>query len=109
MRAQQQPMNEALAAINRQQDQIEALVYRAARAEAHRDALVAILGGIHALLLPGQFEGHDGKVYRFEPPEIAGQLWADAYRALGDRIRAIPEELDKAAKAPLTVWDGQHG
>lgn len=76
-----------------------------ARADAHRDALVAILSGIHRLLLPGEFEGHDGKVYRFEPPEIEGQLWADAYRALGDRIRAIPEELDKAAN-PQNIAGG---
>lgn len=89
---------ELLEHAQRLERQTDAERYRAQRAEAHRDALVSILSGIHALLLPGDFEGHDGKVYRFDPPDDKG-LYKECYRALGERIRAIPEELDKAAKA----------
>lgn len=75
--------------------EIEVLRAERDTARARFDHAVKLLTAIHGLLLPADFE-HDGKRFRFEPPELRGHLWADAYRALGERIRALPSELDKA-------------
>lgn len=71
----------------------EALRYRATKVEALYQRTVAVLMAIYHLLPPGPVKGDDGGTYILD---LNNPLWMDAYQQLGDRIRAIPAEIEKA-------------
>lgn len=80
----------------------EAEVYAAERdmAQAHRDRCVDILTRIYAKLGAESFT-RDGVTYTFEPKDKA--FYWPVYNALCAEIRAIPDELTKAAVAALSI------
>jgi len=51
---------------------------------------VRLLAGIHGLLYPAPRKLEDGRVFVFRPPNPHEYL-----QALSDRIRALPDELEK--------------
>lgn len=71
---------------------IEMLTYERDVARAHRNALANILTAIHAQLSPPDVSLPDGRVMRFHDPNAVQTL-----HVLSERIRAIPDELARAA------------
>lgn len=63
-------------------------------AEARFERAMRILVDIHALLVPGPIDTPDGQKFYFRDPDAATTLFR-----LSERIRAIPDEIDRAAVA----------
>lgn len=63
------------------------------KARARADKTTELLVAIHNLLLPPDTVVSDGKRFVFDPQDKS--LYWDCYKALGNRIRAIPDELAK--------------
>lgn len=74
--------------------EVEVLTAERDAARAHRDRLADILTRIHACLAPPDVTAPDGRVWSYVGPDMPEML-----RMLGDRIRAIPDELTAAAVA----------
>ena len=78
---------------------IEELLDRLEVAEKERDnanqrysSAVRLLTGIHALLYPPRFTDNDGRTRQFKSPLAEEQM-----QELSDRIRALPDEIARAA------------
>ena len=88
-----------IAAFDEQNTQIErykkaAEIYIAERDHANQRYFnaVRLLTGIHALLYPPRFTDHDGRTWQFKSPFAEEQM-----QELSDRIRALPDEIARAA------------
>jgi hypothetical protein len=76
--------------------QVEAVLrYEVEKARASYGATVKILVGIHAVIYPQLVKLEDGRRFAFNSPHLHQQM-----QELSDRIRAIPDELAKAAPKP---------
>ena len=53
---------------------------------------VRLLAGIHALLYPPRFTDNDGRTWQFKSPHPDDQM-----QELSDRIRALPDDLNRDA------------
>ena len=69
-------------------------IYAAERDHANQRYFnaVRLLTGIHALLSPPRFTDHDGRTWQFKSPFAEEQM-----QELSDRIRALPDEIARAA------------
>ena len=69
-------------------------IYAAERDHANQrySSAVRLLTGIHALLYPPRFTDHDGRTWQFKSPLAEEQM-----QELSDRIRALPDEIARAA------------
>lgn len=76
-------------------------VFRAERdhARAQFDNAARLLTGIHALLYPPQLILQDGRTLAFRPTNPDPH---EVLQALSDRIRALPDELEKLRAASAT-------
>ena len=95
--------NAIIAAFDEQNAQIErykkaAEIYAAERDHANQRYFnaVRLLTGIHALLYPPRFTDHDGRTWQFKSPLAEEQM-----QALSDCIRALPDEIARAALEDL--------
>ncbi|MBK8113166.1 MAG: hypothetical protein IPK44_00955 [Candidatus Accumulibacter sp.] len=59
-------------------------------AKSHKDEVVKLLIGIHALLYPSPIVTGDGRTMVFRPKNIDPHM---VLQELSDRIRALPEKL----------------
>ena len=91
--------NAIIAAFDEQNAQIErykkaAEIYAAERDHANQRYFnaVRLLTGIHALLYPPRFTDHNGRTWQFKSPLAEEQM-----QALSDCIRALPDEIARAA------------
>lgn len=64
------------------------------RARSCYDATVKLMAGIHALLYPAPTTMPDGRVMVFRPKSLDPH---EVLQELSDRIRALPDELEKVA------------
>ena len=69
-------------------------IYAAERDHANQRyfSAVRLLTGIHALLCPPRVTDHDGRTWQFKSPLAEEQM-----QELSDRIRALPDEIARAA------------
>ena len=69
-------------------------IYAVERDHANQrySSAVRLLTGIHALLYPPRFTDHDGRTWQFKSPLAEEQM-----QELSDRIRALPDEIARAA------------
>ena len=74
--------------------QIKVLTAERDRARASYDSAVKLLTSIHALLYPAPITTADGSTMVFRPKGIDPH---EVLQELSDRIRAVPDELAKAA------------
>jgi hypothetical protein len=72
----------------------EILSMEKAHNERKAEYFVRLLSGIHALLYPERVTRADGMRFEFHSPYVHEQM-----QELSDRIRALPEQIQKAAIA----------
>lgn len=70
----------------------EVRYYEREQARARVDIAVKLLTGIHSLLYPAPITTEDGRTMVFRPKDPDPH---EVLQELSDRIRAIPEELEK--------------
>lgn len=85
---------DSAAELRRLHRQSEVLRAERDHARACYDATVKLLVGIHALLYPAPTTLPDGRVMVFRPKSLDPH---DVLQELSDRIRALPDELEKFA------------
>jgi hypothetical protein len=89
---------EARSLVDRHKRTAEIYAIERDHARACYDKTVRILTGIHALLYPPRFTDNDGRVWEFRSPIAQEQM-----QELSDRIRALPDEIEKTDAAMKAV------
>lgn len=83
--------------------ELSACYYEKGRARMQFEMAIAQLTAIHSLLTPEDIRLPDGRVFRFDNPDIQ----REAYRALCQAIRKIPDDINAAiAQAVDTEMPG---
>ncbi len=78
--------------LERLEREAEVRYYEREQARARVDIAVKLLTGIHSLLYPAPITTEDGRTMVFRPKDPDPH---EVLQELSDRIRAIPEELEK--------------
>lgn len=86
------PHGECAHEIHRLQRQVEVLHAERNHARARLDRAVKLLTGVHLLLYPAPFKLADGRTVVFRPKNPDPH---EVLQELSDRIRALPDELEK--------------
>jgi len=71
---------------------VEILRIERDQARARFDHSIKLLVGIHSLLYPAPLNMEDGRIIVFRPKDPDPH---EALQALSDRIRALPDEIEK--------------
>jgi hypothetical protein len=88
--------DEAAAELRRLERQVEMLRAERDHARAKCECAVHLLTGIHALLYPAPIKTPDGRTLVFRPKDPDPH---EVLQELSDRIRALPDEIARAAIA----------
>lgn len=87
---------DAAAELRKLQRKVEVLLAERDQARAQFDHAVKLLIGIHSLLYPAPITTPDGRTMVFRPKSPDPH---EVLQALSDRIRALPDEIARAAIA----------